>query len=416
MTRKGRRRRQGPIRAVSGRWCSARHLALTVIVGAASSGAAPGRAASSGTTSTPIKHLVVIFQENVSFDHYFGTYPQRRQHRRPAVHAAAGHTRRSTGSRTALLHRTTPTATNPRRYDPANINDVLTCDQDHNYTDEQRPSTTARWTGSRRPSAPAPAPARPGSRCSRRRRHELLRRQHRHRAVELRPALRDERQLLRHDVRAVRHRARSTWSPATPAASTWPTPQQPGVATAAPNADLIADGSGGYSLTSDAQPYWDDCSTRDAVAHDRHEHRRPAQRAGPVLGLVRGRLPADDLVRRRRPRPAHRPADRDVHPGRVQERRLQQLGAALVQPGHLQRRAPGRRRTRRRSRRAPASTATRTTTSRTTSRSSTTPRPPTRTTSRCRRRHVAALRRSAPTPSTTSAAAAVRHRRTTSTT
>lgn len=27
------------------------------------------------TTSTPIKHLIVIFQENVSFDHYFATYP-----------------------------------------------------------------------------------------------------------------------------------------------------------------------------------------------------------------------------------------------------------------------------------------------------------------------------------------------------
>jgi phospholipase C len=26
-------------------------------------------------TATPIKHLIVIFQENVSFDHYFGTYP-----------------------------------------------------------------------------------------------------------------------------------------------------------------------------------------------------------------------------------------------------------------------------------------------------------------------------------------------------
>src|SRR5262249_5156113 len=26
-------------------------------------------------TKTPIKHLVVIFQENRSFDHYFGTYP-----------------------------------------------------------------------------------------------------------------------------------------------------------------------------------------------------------------------------------------------------------------------------------------------------------------------------------------------------
>src|SRR6202030_3617158 len=27
------------------------------------------------STATPIKHVVVIFQENVSFDHYFGTYP-----------------------------------------------------------------------------------------------------------------------------------------------------------------------------------------------------------------------------------------------------------------------------------------------------------------------------------------------------
>jgi len=26
-------------------------------------------------TATPIKHLVIIFQENVSFDHYFATYP-----------------------------------------------------------------------------------------------------------------------------------------------------------------------------------------------------------------------------------------------------------------------------------------------------------------------------------------------------
>ena len=25
--------------------------------------------------TTPIHHLVVLFQENVSFDHYFGTYP-----------------------------------------------------------------------------------------------------------------------------------------------------------------------------------------------------------------------------------------------------------------------------------------------------------------------------------------------------
>jgi phospholipase C len=45
------------------------------------------------------------------------------------------------------------------------------------------------------------------------------------------------------------------------------TANSPSIATAAkPNADLTADGQGGYSLTSDAQPYWDDCSTRDAVA------------------------------------------------------------------------------------------------------------------------------------------------------
>ena len=28
-----------------------------------------------GSTTTPIQHVVVIFQENVSFDHYFATYP-----------------------------------------------------------------------------------------------------------------------------------------------------------------------------------------------------------------------------------------------------------------------------------------------------------------------------------------------------
>ena len=27
------------------------------------------------TTTTPIKHLIVIFQEKISFDHYFATYP-----------------------------------------------------------------------------------------------------------------------------------------------------------------------------------------------------------------------------------------------------------------------------------------------------------------------------------------------------
>src|SRR5580704_5576124 len=41
-----------------------------------------------GDTLTPIKHLVIIFQENVSFDHYFGTYPNAlNPDGEPAFHA-----------------------------------------------------------------------------------------------------------------------------------------------------------------------------------------------------------------------------------------------------------------------------------------------------------------------------------------
>ncbi len=46
------------------------------LVNAYAAPAAPQRATTGvRQTSTPITHLVIIFQENVSFDHYFGTYP-----------------------------------------------------------------------------------------------------------------------------------------------------------------------------------------------------------------------------------------------------------------------------------------------------------------------------------------------------
>ncbi|HEV7207264.1 MAG TPA: alkaline phosphatase family protein [Mycobacteriales bacterium] len=45
---------------------------------------------SSSSTSTPIQHLVVIFQENVSFDHYFGTYPNAANTDGTPFHAAGG--------------------------------------------------------------------------------------------------------------------------------------------------------------------------------------------------------------------------------------------------------------------------------------------------------------------------------------
>ena len=34
--------------------------------------------ADGGNTKTPIKHVVVIFLENISFDHYFGITPRPR--------------------------------------------------------------------------------------------------------------------------------------------------------------------------------------------------------------------------------------------------------------------------------------------------------------------------------------------------
>ena len=66
-----------------------------------------------------------------------------------------------------------------------------------------RRSTAGRWTSSSRASAPAAATPRSARRARPQTGHGLLRRQHVDRALELRAALRDERQLVQHDVRAV---------------------------------------------------------------------------------------------------------------------------------------------------------------------------------------------------------------------
>ena len=61
-----------------------RHTAPVALVAALLGVAAPAPAAS---TTTPIKHLVVIYQENNSFDHYFGTYPNTNP-QKPATFSA----------------------------------------------------------------------------------------------------------------------------------------------------------------------------------------------------------------------------------------------------------------------------------------------------------------------------------------
>jgi phospholipase C len=85
-------------------------------------------------TTTPIKHLVVIFQENVSFDHYFGTYPYATNPKGEPRFTAAPGTPSVNGLTPALLNNN-PNLANPQRLDRSL---ALTCDQDHAYTDEQK--------------------------------------------------------------------------------------------------------------------------------------------------------------------------------------------------------------------------------------------------------------------------------------
>ena len=87
-------------------------------------------------TATPIKHLVVIFQENVSFDHYFGTYPHALNPQGEPVFHAAPHTPAVNGLTPALLNNN-PNLANPKRLDRV-LSDLVTCDQNHGYTAEQQ--------------------------------------------------------------------------------------------------------------------------------------------------------------------------------------------------------------------------------------------------------------------------------------
>src|SRR5579871_1670276 len=102
----------------------------------AAMGTSPSLQAQSPTASTtPIKHVVVIFQENVSFDHYFATYPQAANTiaGEPVFHAAPN-TPTVNGLTGALLT-ANPNSAAPFRLTRAQ---AVTCDQDHNYADEQK--------------------------------------------------------------------------------------------------------------------------------------------------------------------------------------------------------------------------------------------------------------------------------------
>jgi len=95
-----------------------------------------------GPTATPIQHLVVVFQENVSFDHYFGTYPRAANptgepefHARPGTPTVNGYTNALLANNPNLNPMNGAGATNPFRLDRSQ---AVTADQDHDYTAEQQ--------------------------------------------------------------------------------------------------------------------------------------------------------------------------------------------------------------------------------------------------------------------------------------
>jgi phospholipase C len=92
------------------------------------------RSDQSGRTSTPIKHLVVIYDENVSFDHYFATYPKA-ANTDGTKFVAARHTPAANTVANAGLLKKNPNLYPPARLGPAQ---ALTCDQNHNYGPEQK--------------------------------------------------------------------------------------------------------------------------------------------------------------------------------------------------------------------------------------------------------------------------------------
>jgi len=122
-------------------------LTMTIALGpsvtpAFASSAKPVTKQAASATATPIQHLVVIFQENVSFDHYFGTYPNALNPKGEPKFKAASNTPTVNGLTNALLNNNpnlNPAngagASNPFRLDRSQ---AVTPDQNHDYTAEQQ--------------------------------------------------------------------------------------------------------------------------------------------------------------------------------------------------------------------------------------------------------------------------------------
>jgi len=117
-------------------------MALLTIVGTSDGRAFAESSAAAAKTATPIKHLVVIFQENISFDHYFGTYPnalnpqgEPKFHARPGTPQVNGYSNALLNNNPNLNPANGDGATNPFRLSRSQ---AVTADQNHDYTAEQQ--------------------------------------------------------------------------------------------------------------------------------------------------------------------------------------------------------------------------------------------------------------------------------------
>jgi phospholipase C len=244
-------------------------VALVVFAGTAAAAGSEADIRRTGPTTTPIRHLVVIFQENVSFDHYFGTYPKAANTsgvRFNAEHAPGINglnSKGADGQGTLLTNNPNKDANgnqvNPRRLDPANVNDILTCDQDHNYNDEQKAFdngamdkfVTSVGNGNR--TNPL------GQACNK---ADVMNYYDGNTVTGL---WNYAQQFAMSD-----NSFGTTFGPSAEGAVNLVSGNTGGVGTmingAATNGDTVSDGKGGFSLLEDAQPFYDDCSTRDAAS------------------------------------------------------------------------------------------------------------------------------------------------------
>ena len=219
-------------------------------------------------TATPIKHLVVIFQENVSFDHYFGTYPFAANTSgqpftalpgTPQVNGLLGP---APGGGTLLNNN--PNGANPLRYDPANVNDLLTCDENHDYTAEQRAFDGGKMDNFISAVGTGTGTSATGQPCQAR---DVMNYYDGNTVTAL--------------WNYAQHFAMSdnswgtTFGPSTPGAINLvsgdtggvdPATEIRGVVKNQPDGDVVTGGDGTDTLIGDAQPYYDDCSTRNSAA------------------------------------------------------------------------------------------------------------------------------------------------------